>query len=311
MASKERCTETELLKTAEWLAMDVSYVANTLQELQTALSNQPYHSCKALRMSEKGLWFVAEVEAQDERLLVGVARGSRGIAEDWIGIAGNLSHQPMPFPDVDTNAQVHSGFYNSVVNEELFKCLEKLKKSWRYRHCRILLTGHSRGAAVSSIVSLRLHIHSSIPASDIKLVTFNSPKLFDDAGVALFLQSGIEHHRFYHNQDIVSLGSLPSAAIAYVTREPSHAQLCYSHAPGIEHSTGCIYDGLAAAAGKAVLSSQGDTGPAWTLSFVGNFARNLIGVAQNAHFVSHVRGTSSTTVEAIEDSDVPEAPTIA
>eukprot|EP01080_Neovahlkampfia_damariscottae_P005373 gene5373-9180_t len=88
-----------------------------------------------------------------------------------------------PFPK-KSNAKVHKGFFdNYLESKELFscQCFEYLKSGYK-----IVIAGHSQGAAISSIAAAHLGFLYPEFLNHISVVTFGCPKVGDDNFALLF-----------------------------------------------------------------------------------------------------------------------------
>ena len=94
---------------------------------------------------------------------------------------------------------VHHGFKLSVDNlwDDIAKLLAKYGKSRK-----LWSTGHSLGAAMATLVSVRCHRLENMPNP--VLFTFGSPRVGNDSYVELMNQLNIEHHRWVNNADVVT-----------------------------------------------------------------------------------------------------------
>ena len=99
----------------------------------------------------------------------------------------------------ETQGNVHSGFKTDLdkVYPQIIKWLGKGYNK------RIIVTGHSLGAAMATICASRFHAHGA----DLALYTFGSPRVGNREWAEQF--NDIEAYRFVNNNDIVC--QVPSA----------------------------------------------------------------------------------------------------
>lgn len=95
--------------------------------------------------------------------------------------------------------KVHAGFKQSVNNiwGDLGTLLLKYSTGRR-----VWTTGHSLGAAMATIISIRCHRFKQLPSP--VLYTFGSPRVGDKDYVESLNSLNIEHHRWVNNADIVT-----------------------------------------------------------------------------------------------------------
>jgi len=108
--------------------------------------------------------------------------------------------------DLDVNlvtfsdkAEVHDGFNKSVDN--VWVNVDRAIKKQDER--RVWITGHSLGAAMATIIAVRLAQQPST-ADKITLFTYGSPRVGNKDMAKLIDSCGITHHRFVNNADIVT-----------------------------------------------------------------------------------------------------------
>lgn len=104
----------------------------------------------------------------------------------------------------DVNGEVHSGFKHEVDKLEK-RIILWIKSRAVNKETEVILTGHSLGAAMASIMCSRLHDLGY----NVKLYTFGSPRVGDSNWANQF--SNIEVHRFVNCNDIVCRVPLPPA----------------------------------------------------------------------------------------------------
>jgi len=136
-------------------------------------------------------------------------RGSTNI-ENWIN---NIQISKVSPYHYNSTLQVEKGFYNeySYIKSILIDNLEIL--SQKYNTNKLLIVGHSLGAAMATLFSYDIAI--SFPQyTIIYLVTFGSPRLGNSLFVYDFSRQNIPTYRITHYYDIVP--HLPEQVIGYI-----------------------------------------------------------------------------------------------
>eukprot|EP00835_Amoeboradix_gromovi_P006918 NODE_943_length_2861_cov_0.133961.p1 type:complete len:279 gc:universal NODE_943_length_2861_cov_0.133961:1303-2139(+) len=131
-----------------------------------------------------------------------VFEGSRE-AMDWIIDTRVLLVGCPKISDVNTNAKVHQGFYNSYlsVRSKIWGIINRL-------NLEVIALGHSMGGSLASILALDVSNNSSV-----KLVTAESPRTGNQAFVDL-LESRVDYvYRITNENDLVPF--LPALALGY------------------------------------------------------------------------------------------------
>jgi triacylglycerol lipase len=100
---------------------------------------------------------------------------------------------------------VHKGFYD-IFESALPEISTALLS---YPGKPIILTGHSLGAAVATLLAVELHLRN--PSADISLVTFGSPKVGDSTFTKPFNESKIKSCRIFNSLDHIP--QLPPALL--------------------------------------------------------------------------------------------------
>ena len=108
-------------------------------------------------------------------------------------------------PSSTGRGRIHTGFKASV--DHIWEDLNRLFLVSSAKHTkRVWITGHSLGAAMASIITIRCHRHSQLPAP--VLYTYGSPRVGNRAYVKSLRELNIEHHRWVNNADIVTRNPL-------------------------------------------------------------------------------------------------------
>lgn len=127
--------------------------------------------------------------------LILVCRGTE--ATEWSDIKADLDARLTP--SSTGIGYVHSGFKHST--DHVWSALEeKLSKYGKTR--TIWCTGHSLGAAMSTLLAYRLQRTETMPNPQ-ALYTFGSPKVGDKTYIRAIEASGLLHFRFVNNTDLV------------------------------------------------------------------------------------------------------------
>lgn len=103
--------------------------------------------------------------------------------------------------------QVHSGFY------DCFKAVwDDVRDFLKPHHTKVYITGHSLGAAIASIIAVAVTDLGITPS----IATFGSPRVGDDAWVALFNSLIKDSVRVVHEFDIVT--RIPKIGFGHVNK---------------------------------------------------------------------------------------------
>lgn len=130
----------------------------------------------------------------DDQTIYIVFRGSHSL-KDWID---DLRIKKINTDTCD-ECQVHKGFYvaeQSVINDVIN---EVIKLQTKFPLYRIVVTGHSLGAALATLTAVDL-LEKGIPA---ELIDFGSPRLFNPAGAEYVSTLIVKRTRVSHYKDIV------------------------------------------------------------------------------------------------------------
>lgn len=93
------------------------------------------------------------------------------------------------------SVRVHRGFYNT------YKGILEDVMSFVRQHKRVLITGHSLGAAIASLLAVTITLETDV---DLSIATFGSPLVGDNAFVELFNSLIKDSVRVVHEFDIVT-----------------------------------------------------------------------------------------------------------
>lgn len=125
-------------------------------------------------------------------------RGSTSI-QDWLD---NLDDLKTSYPYCD-NCEVHKGFYKTE------QAQYPLVKSYvadlllKYPTYKVIISGHSLGAALSTLVAMDLVADKTVPASSIRVFNFGSPRIGNDEFAYYTSKTLLDHNRNTHHKDIV------------------------------------------------------------------------------------------------------------
>ena len=125
-------------------------------------------------------------------------RGSTNIP-NWINNIKFTQIQPYN----NTNISVEKGFYNIFKNlkDEVIDTLNNIKL--KYKTEKILITGHSLGGALSTLLAFEMLYINNYNANDIILITFGSPRVGNEEFTTLINNYHIYSNRITHYYDIV------------------------------------------------------------------------------------------------------------
>ena len=122
----------------------------------------------------------------------------------------------------ETVSRVHMGFKKEV--DELWPMVLEDLKAPGAKHLDVWFTGHSLGAAMTTIMASRCNYDNTMPDID-GVFTFGSPRV----GWKKYCKSlNVPHHRWVNNNDIVT--RVPLAAMGYTHHGEEH----YMNAHGLE-----------------------------------------------------------------------------
>jgi len=135
-------------------------------------------------------------------------RGSANI-QNWID---NI-HVSQIQPYNNTDISVEKGFYNLFTNlkDDVIKEINNV--STEYKTNNLLITGHSLGGALSTLLAFEL-LYVENTNMNIKLITFGSPRVGNKKFVSFFNDFSIYSNRITHYYDMVP--HIPQEFLKYV-----------------------------------------------------------------------------------------------
>jgi predicted lipase len=139
-------------------------------------------------------------------------RGFLGV-RDGIAIVSIKGTASLKDAEIDANIErrefngtmVHSGFYNC------YKAVRNDVMQFVRKHEHVLITGHSLGAAIASLLAVAIALDTHV---DLSIATFGSPRVGDNAFVNLFNSLIKDSVRVVHEFDIVT--RVPKAGFNHV-----------------------------------------------------------------------------------------------
>ena len=128
-------------------------------------------------------------------------RGSSSLL-NWID---DLRIRKIPYDSYpECNCTVHNGFYKATLNliPQVINSILILKKKTGYK--KIIVTGHSLGAAVCQLTAMELKNHKSISLMSIIIYNFGQPRI-GDVKYSDFVNEHTKNslYRYTHYKDIV------------------------------------------------------------------------------------------------------------
>ena len=112
----------------------------------------------------------------------------------------DLELQQVPYDTYDCyECMVHKGFYHSAINVEKQVLLHVHSLKVRHPSYKIIVTGHSYGAAVSQLIAMEL----IKKWSDVQIYNFGQPRIGNTIYASLVNQLLTVNWRFVHDKDIV------------------------------------------------------------------------------------------------------------
>ena len=135
-------------------------------------------------------------------------RGSVNI-QNWID---NI-HVSQIQPYNNTDISVEKGFYNLFTNlkDDVIKEIQDVSKKYNTRE--LLITGHSLGGALSTLLTFEM-LYVENTNMNIKLITFGSPRVGNEYFVSIFNEYSIYCNRITHYYDMVP--HIPQEFLNYV-----------------------------------------------------------------------------------------------
>jgi len=113
----------------------------------------------------------------------------------------NVFSSDMSFPPYPT-AMVHKGFLEVYESHQSFLYPAVPNLMAQYPDYQVVLTGKSLGGPLATMMAMDLYVNYGF-SSNVKMVTFGSPRVGDQGFRDLFSSSGIQHWRVTHGQDPV------------------------------------------------------------------------------------------------------------
>jgi len=106
-------------------------------------------------------------------------------------------------PIAETQIKVHAGFYETTMTlyAQVVSALVKLRRS--YPKYKIIMTGHSLGAAMAAITTFKLITNNTFPGSSYELYTYGEPRMGNLAFATKFNSWRIPSARVVSHSDIV------------------------------------------------------------------------------------------------------------
>ncbi|KAI9029626.1 Alpha/Beta hydrolase protein [Phycomyces nitens] len=139
-----------------------------------------------------------------------VFRGSSSIRNAIADIKLSLAEYP---PVVD--AKVHNGFYQSYTEVQKEVLSTMFKEISAYPDYKIVVTGHSLGAATAVLAALDLFQRDDrFNSKNLSIITYGEPRVGNPAFAYYMTGTGIRHDRVVHKQDLVA--HIPSKRLGYL-----------------------------------------------------------------------------------------------
>ena len=133
----------------------------------------------------------------------------------------NFIHQPWMNESGQATGKIHSGFAEALLNGHLLQNLVNHLQNYT-SPARILLTGHSLGAALATLTASYL-APTNLLASDLHLYTFGSPRVGDNVFAKSMIS--VDHARYVDCCDLVTrippeeFGFVHVGSLRYIDRE--------------------------------------------------------------------------------------------
>ena len=169
--------------------------------------------------------------SEKEETMVVAFRGSSDQGQVFSQVAETLAKPKKNFVG---KAQVES-YYKTAFEKLWATGLHKDFRQLRqlYPHFKVLITGHSLGGALASLTSLWMAYHKFVPASQLFLYTFGSPRVGDLEYAMIHDRYVIKSMRVVHTWDLVP--QFP-CSITYTPHPPCH------HATLVSYKNTAIYN---------------------------------------------------------------------
>ncbi len=141
-----------------------------------------------------------------ENLVTIVFRGTDSKAEWTSNLA--FCRKKLPYGNAKSHVMVHSGFIDAYNNEFVRTRIHKLIPDKR---CRVIVSGHSRGAALAALCAVDLQYN--FPYLDIAVYLFGCPRVGNKAFAKSYNKRVCRTVRVQNGNDIVT--KLPPAIFGY------------------------------------------------------------------------------------------------
>ncbi|KAI9296694.1 alpha/beta-hydrolase, partial [Neoconidiobolus thromboides FSU 785] len=126
-------------------------------------------------------------------------RGSANL-QNWL-INAQTGKVPIRFGG--NSYYVHGGF--KKVTDNLFPVVSSNLKSLQssYPQYKVVITGHSLGAAIASLIALRVKYELNVPNNKLNLYTYGGPRIGDPDFARFVNRHGFTIGRFVNENDVV------------------------------------------------------------------------------------------------------------
>ena len=131
-----------------------------------------------------------------EETIYAVYRGSSSVL-NWIDDMDIIKTKYLTYPEC--GCSVHKGFYNAATHlkNATISSIHKLYKKYNYK--KIIVTGHSLGAAIAQLIGMELHAYG-LPN---QIYNFGQPRIGDNKYAGFVNTVTEDLWRFTHNKDPV------------------------------------------------------------------------------------------------------------
>ncbi|KAI9290940.1 alpha/beta-hydrolase [Neoconidiobolus thromboides FSU 785] len=171
---------------ASWVCTHCNYVNDKLEKIQI-FGDGPTQT--------KG--FIVTNHSRKEIIIS--FRGSANL-QNWL-INAQIGKVPMNFGG--NSYSVHRGF--KTVTDNLFPTITSYLTPLMvsYPQYKIVVTGHSLGAAIASLMALRIKYKLSVPDNKLNLYTYGGPRIGDPDFARFVNRHGFTIGRFVNENDVV------------------------------------------------------------------------------------------------------------
>ena len=99
--------------------------------------------------------------------------------------------------------KVHKGFYEAFesARDGVRSAVQDLKQ--KYPSYKVVVTGHSLGAAMALLTALDLQTSSTVTKGDLRLFDYGCPRVGNDAFAAWASDQLVDRNRVTHHKDMV------------------------------------------------------------------------------------------------------------